>query len=88
MLTTVLRAAWHLGLVTPAVFPGNQVTSCSTQNLPLHAGLCRGGPYTSLANRGKNMEKNDLNKSMCEEFFGGELEASVEPNYNRRSDAR
>ena len=88
VLTTVLRAAWHLGLVTPAVFPGNQVTSCSTQNLPLHAGLCRGGPYTSLANRGKNMEKNDLNKSMCEELFGGKLEVTVVPDCFEKYDAK
>ena len=34
------------------------------------------------------MKRNDLNISIYEKFFGGELEASVEPNYNRRSDAR
>ena len=34
------------------------------------------------------MERYDLNKSMCEEFFGGELEVTVEPDYNQRSDAR
>ena len=49
--------------MSSTVSPGNQVAS-----LPLHAGLCRGGPYTSLADRGNNMERNDLNKSMCEEL--------------------
>ena len=34
------------------------------------------------------METHDLNKSMCEELFGGELEVTVEPDYNQRSDAR
>ena len=61
VLTTVPGAAWHQGVVSPMVSPGNQVASWSTQTLPLHAGLCRGGPYTSLANCENNMEKNDLN---------------------------
>ena len=34
------------------------------------------------------METHDLNKSMCEVLFGGELEVTVEPDYNQRSDAR
>ena len=88
VLTTVSRAAWHQGVVSPTVPPGNQVASWSTQTLPLHAGLCRGGPYISLANLGINMEKNDLNKSMCEEFSGGKLEVTVVPNCYVKSDAR
>ena len=38
------------------------------------AGLCRGGPNTSLATRGIMMEISDLNKSLCEELFGGEMD--------------
>ena len=88
MLTTVPTAAWHQGVVSPAVSPGNQVASWSTQTVPLHARLCRGEPYTSLAKRGNNMEKNYLNKSMCEESFGGKLEITVVPDGYEKSDAR
>ena len=84
VLTTVLRAAWHQGVVSP----GKQVASWSTQTLPLHSELCRGGPHTSQANRGNNMEKNDLNKSMCEESFGGNSEVTVVPDCYEKSDAR
>ena len=82
------RAARHQGVVSPTVSPGNQVASWITQTLPLHAGLYRGGPYTSLANRGNNMEKNDLNKSMCKELFRGKLEVTVVPDCYEKSDAR
>ena len=34
------------------------------------------------------MKRNDLNKSMCEEWFGAKLEVTVEPNYSQSSDAR
>ena len=34
------------------------------------------------------MERNNLNKSMCEKFFGGKLEVSVVPNCFAKSDAR
>ena len=88
VLTTVPRATWHQRVVSPTVSPGNQVASWSTQTLPLHAGLCRGGPYTSLANHGNNMEKNDLNKRMCEELFGGKMEVTVMPHCYEKSDAR
>ena len=88
VLTTVPKAACHQGVVSPTVSPENQVVSWSTQSLPLHAGLCKGGPYTSLANRGNNMEKNDLNKSMCEELFSGKLEVTVVPDCYEKSDAR
>ena len=71
VLTTVPRAAWHRRVVSPTVSSGNQVASWSIQTLPLHAGHCKGRPYTSLVNRRNNMEKNDLNKSMCEELFEG-----------------
>ena len=74
--------------MSPMVSPGNQVASWSTQTLPLHAGLCRSGPYTSLANCGNNMEKNDLNKSMCEELFDGKLEVTVVSDCFEKSDAR
>ena len=60
VLTTVPRAAWHQGVVSPTVSPGNQVASWSTKTLPLHAGLCGGGSYTCLVNRGNNVEKNDV----------------------------
>ena len=64
-LTTVPRAAWHQGMVSSTVSPGNQVASWSIQTLPLNTGLCRGEPYTSLADRTNNVKRNDLNKSMC-----------------------
>ena len=51
-------------------------------------GALQGGPYTSQANRGNNMEKNDLNKSMCEGLFGGKLEVTVVPDCFEKSDAR
>ena len=47
-----------------------------------------GAPYTSLANHGNNLEKNDLNKSMCEELFGGKLEVTVVPDCFEKSDTR
>ena len=34
------------------------------------------------------MEENDLNKSMCEELFGGKLEVTVVPDCYEKSDAR
>ena len=34
------------------------------------------------------MEKNNLNKSMCEELFGGKLKVTVVPNCFEESDAR
>ena len=34
------------------------------------------------------MEKNDLNKSMCEELFGGNLEVTVVPDCCEKSDAK
>ena len=88
VLTTVPRAAWHQGVVSSTVSPGNQVTSWSIRTLPLYAGLCRVGSYTSLADRGIYMERNDLNKCMCEKLFGGKLGVTVEPDYGERSDAR
>ena len=36
-------------------------------------GLCRSEPCISLADRGNNMERNDINKSMCEGLFGRKL---------------
>ena len=54
VLTTMPRAAWHQGVVSHTVSLGNQATSWSIEALPLHAGLCRGGPNTSLATRGTN----------------------------------
>ena len=88
ILMIVPRATWHQGAVSSTVSPGNQVASWSIQILPLDAELCRGGPYTSLADRGNNMEKNDLNKSMCKELFGEELEVTVVPDCFEKSDAR
>ena len=76
MDNVVPRAVFHQGVVSPE----NQITSWSTQTLPLHAGPCRGGPYTSLTDRGNNMEKNNLNKSMYEELFGGKLEVTIVPD--------
>ena len=52
VLTTVPRAAWLQGVVSHTRSLGNQATSQSIAALPLDAGLCRGGPNTSLANRG------------------------------------
>ena len=34
------------------------------------------------------MEKNNLNKSMCEELFGGKLEITVVSDFSGKSDAR
>ena len=34
------------------------------------------------------MEKNDLNKSMCEELFGGNLEVTLVPDCSEKSEAR
>ena len=34
------------------------------------------------------MEKNDLNKSMCEELFGGKLEVTLVPDCFEKSEAR
>ena len=72
VLTTMPRTAWQQGVVSPTVSPGNQVAFSSTQTLPLHARLCRGGPYTSLANRGNNMETNN-NLEGWAESFGNQL---------------
>ena len=88
MLTTVPRAAWHQGVVSSTAFAENQVASWSVQTRPVHARLCRGGPYSSLADRGNNMEKNDLNKNMCEELFGGKLEVTMVPDCFEKSDTR
>ena len=71
VLMTLLRAAWLHRVVSFMVSPGNPFASWSIQTLPLHAGLCKGGPYTSLADCENNIEKNDLNKSMCKELIGG-----------------
>ena len=54
VLTTVPMTAWHKGVVSHTVSLGNQVTSYSIETLPLHAGLCKGKPNTSLANCGNN----------------------------------
>ena len=43
---------------------------------------------TPLVNRGNNMERNDLNKSMCKELFGGKLKVTVIPDCFEKSDAR
>ena len=63
VLTTVPIAAWHQEVVSFTVSLGSQTTSQSIEALPLHAGLCRGGPNTSLATRGTIME-NDF-KLIC-----------------------
>ena len=60
------RAAWDQGVVSSMVSLRNQFAFWSVQTLPLPAGLCRSGPHTSLADRGNNIESNDLNNSMCE----------------------
>ena len=44
----------------------------------MHAGLCRGRPDTSLTTRRTTMKINQLNKTLCEEIFGGELNATEE----------
>ena len=87
-LTTVPKAAWHQGVVSSTVSPGNQVVSWSIKTLPLHAGLCRGWLYTSLAVHGNDMETNNLNKSMCEDLFGGKYEVTVESDYIQKSNTR
>ena len=63
-------------MVSFAVSLGNQVTSQGIETLPLHEGLCRGRPNTSLATRGLTMEKLNLNRSVCEELFGGEMDVT------------
>ena len=88
VLTTVPRTAWYQGVVSFMTSPGNKVAFWSIQTFPLHLGLCRGEPYTSLAESGDNMEKNNFNTSMCEELFGGMLEITVVPDCFRKSDAR
>ena len=90
VLTTVPRAAWHQGVLFYMVFLGTQATSESIEALPLHAGLCRGGPNSSLANCGRKMEYNKLNKNMCEEIFGGEMDVVEVPDEldNKKSQAR
>ena len=88
VLTTMSRAAWHQGVVSSAVSPGNRVASWSIQTLPLHAGVCSAGTYTFLANRRNNMKKHNLNRSMCEELFIGKLEVTVVPDCFEKSDAR
>ena len=61
---------------------GNQAASYSIEALPLHAGLCRGGPNTSLATHGIMMEISDLNKILCEKLFGGEMDVTEKaPNF-------
>ena len=74
--TTVLRAAWRQGMVFHTVSLVNQVTSKSIETLLLHAGLCRGGPNTSLATLEIFMEIERLNKSFCEELLRGESDVT------------
>ena len=74
--------------MSSTVSPGNQVDSWSIWTFPLHARLGKGGPYTSLDDRGNNMERNDLNRSMCEELFGGKMEETAVSDYFKKSDAR
>ena len=74
--------------MSPTVSPGNQVASWSTQTLLLYVKLWRSTPYTFLANRGNNIEKNDVNKSMCEELFERKLAITVVPDCFEKSDAR
>ena len=73
----VPRAAWHQRVMSSTVSPGNQVASWSIQTLPLHAVPCKGGSYTSLADRGDNMERNVLDKSMREGLFRRKLDVTV-----------
>ena len=40
VLTTVVIAAWHQGVVSFTMSLKNLVTSYSIETLPLHAGLC------------------------------------------------
>ena len=67
---------------------GNQIAPWSIQTLPLHAGLYRAGPYTVPPKRGNNMERNYLNKSMCEKMFEEELSVMEELDDSRKSEAR
>ena len=60
VLTIMLSAAWHQGVVSYTASLGNQAASKSTEALPLYAGLCRGGPNTSLANRGNQHGETKL----------------------------
>ena len=66
VLMNVPRATWHLGVMSSNVPPGNQVASWRIQTSPLDAGLCCGRPYTSLAEHGNNMERNNVHKITCE----------------------
>ena len=75
VLNTVPRAVWHHGVVSSTVPSRKKVASWCSQTLHLHAGLCRGGPYTSLADSGNNIKTNDLNET-------------VEPDYSLNADAR
>ena len=70
------------------VSPEKQIVFWSIQTLSPHVGFCRGGSYTSLADRGNNMERNYFNKRTCRELFGGKLELAAEPDYSERCDAR
>ena len=56
----------------------------------MHAGLCRGEPNTTIANRGNKMECNKLNKGMCKEMFRGEMDVVEVPDEldNEKSQAR
>ena len=44
-------------------------------------------PAYFLTDRGNNMKRKDLNKSMCEELIGKEFKITVKPDYSQRSDA-
>ena len=61
VLTSVPMAAWHQGVVFFTVSLENQVTFQSIETLPLHAGLCRGEPNTSLTTREIEVENDKLN---------------------------
>ena len=79
VLTTAPMDAWHLGVMSFTVSLGNQVTSSSIETLLLHVGLCKVEPNTSVATGGISLENLNLNKSMCAEMFGGELDITEEP---------
>ena len=87
MLKTVPKAAGHQGVVSSTVSPGNQVASWSIQTLPLRERPSGGEPYTCIADRGNSMERNNLNKIMCEKLFGGKLEVTVMPECLEKSNA-
>ena len=65
VLITLPRDAWYYEVVFHTVSLENQVTSYDIETLFLHAGLCRGGPNTSIATRGIIMESEKPKKSFC-----------------------